>query len=107
MNRNIKKFALDGEVGDDANFARIRLLYEKMIIELMREDGYVPVFGIGPYWATEYIVQENKYRFLSTVHGVYVGRRKAWMIQGITLDDRNILFPTPPTKSKGSSETAE
>lgn len=94
---------MSGEIGDDADFARLRSQYEHVILDDMRELGYVPVLDLGPYWSTLYI--KPKYEFELSIYGVYVGRRRSWEIEGIS-NGREIMRPTPPTKSKPSSEPA-
>jgi hypothetical protein len=104
MHRNVKRFGMDGEVADDSDFARLRSMYEKMITEQMRDEGYVPLIGYGPFWSTSYDVEKDNYKFLSSVHGIYVGRKKSWEIQGITVEDRIIPFRITLPKSKESYE---
>lgn len=105
MHRTVKRFGMKGEVGDDSDFARMRGLLENTIIQDMRDRGYVPLIGYGPFWSTEYNVNKDMYGFVVSVHGIYVGRKKSCEIQGITTEDRIITFPITPSKSKASSET--
>ena len=106
MHKTIKRFGLEGKIGDDADFARLRSQYESMIVKEMRESGYVPVLDLGPYWSTNYIKEETAYDFVLSVYGVYVGRRRSWEVEGIS-NGIEIGRPTPPTKSKQPSEPAE
>lgn len=106
MHKTIKRFGLDGEIGDDADFARLRTQYEHMVVEEMRELGYIPVLDLGPYFSTEFDKEKSKYQFILSVYGVYVGRRRSWELEGIS-NGKEILKPTPPTKSKQSSEPSE
>lgn len=98
---------MEGEVGDDADFPRLREQYEKIIIDDMREAGYVPVLGLGPFWATVYNKEKNKYQFVLSVHGYRVGRRLALTTEGITEDGKAIPRSTQKAKSSQSSNNVE
>lgn len=92
---------MEGEVGDDADFARLRLQYESLVMDEMRQHGYVPVIGLGPFWATVFNAEKETYTFVLSVHGVHVGRKQACAIEGITVEG---LTLTRPSKSNPSSE---
>jgi hypothetical protein len=96
---------MSGEIGDDADFARLRSQYESMMLREMRDFGYVPVLDLGPYWSTEYDKPKNVYQFVMSIYGVYLGRRRSWEVEGIS-NGREVSRPTPPTKSRPPSEPA-
>jgi len=106
MHKTIKRFAMEGKVGDDAYFARLRAHYEMLLVQNMRDQGYVPVLDLGPYWSTSYRKEEDEYEFLLSIYGVYLGRRRSWEVEGISAG-REIKRLTPRTKSKPPSEPAE
>jgi|SRR5882757_3410771 len=106
MHKTIKKFGLSGEIGDDADFARLRSLYESIIVKEMRELGYVPVLDLGPYWSTSYIRPKESYEFILSVYGVYIGRRRSWEVEGM-VNGTEVMRPTPPIKSKPPSKPVE
>jgi len=106
MHKTIKRFGMSGKIGDDADFARLRSYYEHMVLEEMRELGYVPVLDLGPYFSTAFDKPKAIYQFDLSVYGVYLGRRRSWEVEGIS-NGREIMRPTPPTKSKQPSEPAE
>jgi hypothetical protein len=99
MHKTIKRFGFEGEIGDDADFARLRTMYEKMIVDDMRENGYVPVLDLGPYWSTSYVQKRDSYDFMLSVYGIYVGRRRSWQIEGM-VNGRELKKYIPPTKSQ-------
>lgn len=107
MHRPIKRFALDGQVGDDKDFGRLRTQYESMLVNTMREEGYVPILGFGPFWSTSYLVESEKYEFVLSVYGTYLGRRRSCQVEGISVDGKEMLRPTPPSKSNPSSPNAK
>jgi hypothetical protein len=96
MHSNVKKFQVDGIINDDADFPRLRTQFEDMLVKGMRSDGYIPVLDLGPYFSTEYR-QDETYNFLITAYGTFVGRRKAWEIQGIC-NGRPVLMTIPKNK---------
>jgi hypothetical protein len=107
MHRKIRRFGMDGIIGDDSLFTRVRTQYEKMIIDDMRDRGYVPVLGMGPYFSTRLNIK-GYYDFVVTAYGVFVGERKAWKIEGIDVDNGSLIPKSiHPNKSKPSSTPSE
>lgn len=106
MHRDIRKFSMQGEIGDDSALPRIRSDLERRVIQDMRDNGYIPVLDLGPYWSTEYDIMHDKYKFALSVYGVHVGRRKASEIEGMS-DGKAMPRFIPQNKSKQSSETLE
>lgn len=108
MHRKIRRFGMDGTLADDSMFTTSKTYYIKLILDSMREQGYVPVLDMGPYFATEFNEEKKNYNFVVTAYGVFVGERKAWRIEGIDVDS-GTLFPrhTHPSKSKQPSTPAE
>jgi hypothetical protein len=73
--KNIKGWKRSGQIRDDADFIRIRAELEKLTIEEMRDDGYLPIHELPSRWSTSLL--DKKYSFDLTMYGVYVGKRKA------------------------------
>jgi hypothetical protein len=82
MHKDIKRFPLDGLMNDDSDFIRLRAQFETLIVHQMRDGGYVPVLDIGPLFSTK-LLDDGHYEFELTVYGVYVGRKKAWKVEGM------------------------
>lgn len=61
---------------------RLRHQYEKTLIHEMRDSGYVQVLDIDPAFSVSYNSEHNNWFFMLTMHGVYVGKVKAWQIEG-------------------------
>ena len=100
-----KRFKMEGTIGDDADFPRLREQYEQLVILDMRESGYIPILGLGPFFSTKR--REKLYEFVLTLYGVRVGKVKAWTLEGMDLDGKLVPRRIPPTKSKQSSEASE
>ena len=81
--KTINKFSFEGEIADDSDFIRIRSEFEWHLVRSMRDDGYVPVIGLGPLFSTKYHEEKNKYSFVLTVYGVYVGKKKVANLEGL------------------------
>lgn len=73
--KRIKDFHIDGIIDDDAAIPKIRERYEHILVDMMRSQGYVPHLDIEPAFSLEY--NEERYTFLLTIYGVFVGRSKA------------------------------
>lgn len=95
MHSNVKRFQVGGVIKDDADFPRLRAQFEDMLVKEMRSGGYIPVLDLGPYFSTEY--QQSSYTFLITAYGTFVGRRKAWEIQGIC-NGQPVSMTSPKSK---------
>lgn len=104
MHQNIKRFQLEGQFADEARMPHVRLHYENIVIEQMRDVGYIPVLDLGSGWSTS-MREDETFDFLLTIHGIYVGRKRAWDIEGIS--GEKLIPRTPPTKSNESSKNAE
>ena len=79
--RKIKRFGMDGKVQSSTAFARVQGMYTKLIEDQMREEGYVPRLDLGMEWTTTR--QKSHYEFEISLYGSYVGRKTAWVIDGI------------------------
>lgn len=89
MHRGLKRFGFSGTIRDDSDIPRLREQYEAMVIDDMRESGYIPVLDLGPFWSTSY--DGGKYEFIISLYGLYVGKRKAWELSGV--DGHGTLYP--------------
>ena len=80
--KQIKRFQVNVEFLDDSDIIRIKHQYESLLISQMRDKGYVRVLDIDPTFSVEF--NGETWKFLMTIHGVYVGKKKAWQLEGIT-----------------------
>ena len=80
--RKIKRFQIDVEFQDNTQLISLRPQYENLLIQDMRGKGYVRVLDIDPAFSVEFDGQT--WKFLMTIHGVYVGKKKAWELEGIS-----------------------
>ena len=91
QHRKIKRFQVAVEFKDDSDIIRIRHQYESLLTHQMRDKGYVRVLDIDTAFSVEFTGET--WKFLMTLHGIYVGKKKAWQSEGITqgkLIPRNI-----------------
>ena len=96
QHRNIKRFQVDVKFKDDADIIRIKHQYESLLSHQMRDKGYARLLDIDPAFSVEF--NGETWKFLMTLHGIYVGKKKAWQSEGIT---QGKLIPrTPQTISK-------
>ena len=80
--RKIKRFQIDVEFQDNAQLISLRPQYENLLIQDMRGKGYVRVLDIDPAFSVEFTGET--WKFLMSIHGVYVGKKRAWQLEGIT-----------------------
>lgn len=96
--RSIKIFEMDMLVGDDKYLAETQPKLIKLVDQMMRESGCVPVLDLNPVSTTDYNPDRDNYTITVYMYGSYVGRVKAWEYQGIA-DNRLLPFTTPNHKS--------
>ncbi len=82
--KQIRRFQESGVIGDDKSILRLREQYIKILTERMRDDGYVRVLDLDPAWSIQYDSEKERYSFLLTIHGVYVGKQRAQKIDGVS-----------------------
>ena len=80
--RKIKRFQIDVRFQDNSQLISLRPQYENLLIQDMRGKGYVRVLDIDPAFSVEFTGET--WKFLMSIHGVYVGKKKAWQLEGIT-----------------------
>jgi len=93
--KNIKRFQIRVEFLDDSDMIRVKKQYDDLLVKQMKDAGYIRVLDIDPAFSVEFDGQT--WKFLMTIHGVYVGKKKAWQLEGMTqgkLIQRNIPMPT-------------
>jgi hypothetical protein len=97
--RKIKRFQIDVEFHDNSQLISLRPQYENLLVQDMRGKGYVRVLDIDPAFSVEFTGET--WKFLMSIHGVYVGKKKAWQSEGIT-QGKSIPRTTRQTISKQS-----
>lgn len=86
--KKINRFQIEAVFRDDSDIIKIKDQYEKLLTEDMRSRGYARVLDIDPAFALEF--DGEGWKFLMTIHGIYVGKRKAWRLEGVS---QNKLIP--------------
>lgn len=79
--KRIKRFQINVEFLDDSDIIRIKHQYENLLIHDMRDKGYVRILDIDPAFSVEF--NGETWKFLMTIQGVYVGKRRAWDTEGM------------------------
>ena len=99
--KRIEKFSLEGEIFDDSHISRLKDQYVFMIVNAMRNKGYVPRYDID----TDFTISYNgkTFDFKLSVYGVYVGKGKARCILGI---DKNTIVQSLTTQKTKSEEVS-
>ena len=102
LKRTIKAFLIGGVIKDDSSIGKSRLMYERVLLQDMRDRGYVPVLDLEPQFSIKYNELKDRYSFNLEMFGVYVGKKKAQEIEGFSGQQfykRNTkqIMSTPPT----------
>jgi hypothetical protein len=79
--KSIKRFYLNGEIGDDALIPRMKDQYIVILKNSMKYKGYVIRYDIDPDFTISY--NGKGFDFELSVYGVYVGKKRAQWISGI------------------------
>jgi hypothetical protein len=79
----IKVFKIAGIIKDDAAIGRLRLEYVKMLVQDMRENGYVLRLDIDPDFTIQYNNKHEYFEFKLSIYGTYIGRKKSKWTVGI------------------------
>lgn len=82
IHKQIKRFQVRVEFSDDSDMIRIKNQYENLLTGDMRIKGYVRVLDIDPAFSVEFTGET--WKFLMTIHGIYVGKKKSWLYEGWT-----------------------
>ena len=80
--KRIKRFQIDVEFYDNTQLISLRPQYENLLTHDMRSKGYARVLDIDTAFSVEFTGET--WKFLMTLHGVYVGKKQAWLSEGIT-----------------------
>src|SRR6478736_7398288 len=101
QHRPVKRFQEKGSVADDSDFIRTRETLDKVITDGMRDEGYVPILDLGPFWSTS--LEGEHYTFVLSYYGVFVGREKAWKTLG--MDGAGRFYPVSTTQKNKSRQS--
>lgn len=77
MHKPIKMYTNDGFLRDDSDIPRLRLELERLMVQQMRDEGYVPIYEITSFWSTAYEPENKRYNFKLTMYAAYAGRVRA------------------------------
>jgi hypothetical protein len=82
--RKIHDFWMSGVILDDSVFQSSRENYERLLVQQMRDKGYVPVLDMMPQFSVKYNQDKNEYGFNITMYGIFVGKKKAFKLEGFS-----------------------
>jgi hypothetical protein len=99
VHKNIKRFYLEGSIGDEAHIPRLKDQHIAVLGSLMEKDGYARRYDIDPDFTVLY--NGSSFDFRLSVYGVYVGKRQAQCLEGVD-KNRMISKPTQRVRSEKS-----
>ena len=97
--KRVKRFQIEVQFSDNSQLISLKPQYETLLTHDMRSKGYIRVLDMDPAFSVEF--NGETWKFLMTLHGIYVGKKKAWQLEGTT---QSKLIPrnTPKLKQNQS-----
>ena len=83
-NKRIKDFVIEGVIADDSYIVGHREKMEKLIDVQIRDNGYVPHLDLDTQYFISYNETDQSFSFTLVAFAVYVGKKKAWEIVGLS-----------------------
>lgn len=83
----IRRFQLTGTT-TSSNLENSKRTLHRMLVRMMNGEGFAPVLDINPVWSWKW-TKDDEYSFIYTWQGIYVGKERAWKIEGVS-DGREI-----------------
>jgi len=84
MRKQIHNFNISGIIKDDSHLMSAREHYERLLVQQMRDGGYVPVLDMLPQFNLQYVPQKDQYAFVLTMFAVFVGKKKSLSLEGFS-----------------------
>lgn len=81
-NQIIRRFQMPGQTVE-RNMIKTQDVVYRALIQLMKDEGFVPLYDIDPVWQWKWI-EGDQYEFVLTMQGVHIGKDKAWETDGIS-----------------------
>ena len=82
--RKIHDFWMSGVIKDDSKFQSSRENYERLLVQQMRDKGYVPVLDMQPQFNIKYNEEKDHYTFNLVMYGIFLGKAKSKMYEGFS-----------------------
>lgn len=82
MHDEIRKFSLEGELGEP-NIVTTKERLIEYVESMMRDYSYVPALDLEPQFTLDYSPEIEGFRFTLSVYGVEVDKEKAWSTGGM------------------------
>jgi len=96
--KKISRFRWAVSFADSSEYAKKYDSVIKMFTDELRGKGYVPVLDLGIHVTVDY--DGKVFKYVLTQHGIYVGRKRAWQIDGLA--GGKLIPRTTTNKSKAS-----
>ena len=82
--KKIHDFWLSGTIQDDSKFQSSRENYERLLIQQMRDKGYIPVLDMMPQFTIKYNEAKDHYTFNLVMYGMFLGKSKSLKYEGFS-----------------------
>ena len=75
---------MSGVIKDDSKFQSSRENYERLLVQQMRDKGYILVLDMMPQFSVKYNEEKDHYTFNLVMYGIYLGKKKAKEYEGFS-----------------------
>lgn len=96
MHDEIKRFSLEGEIGDN-NMVEAKERLITFLEAQLRDAGHVPALDLEPQFTLDYDRNTEKYNFELSIYGIHVGKEQACSTAGV-MNGKTITRYIPQTK---------
>ena len=101
--KKIKAFTQDLTVKSSALIEKQRTELVRHMQNDMREAGYIPALDIGENYTSDRDYNTGAIKVTVTVYGVFVGKEKAWRLEGIEISNSGRVYPLVSRETKANS----
>lgn len=91
-----KVFTRDYKTDDTGQLVESGRQWEKSLVDEMKDSGYARVLDLDMKQYVSYDEKQDLFTITYVLHGIFVGKKKAWTVFGIR--DGQIVADIPRTK---------
>lgn len=92
LHGDVRRFLVRGTIKSSKDFSRLQQEYRRIIIDVMRLQGYVEMVGWSPQFSTSW-KEDDSYEFIYSMCGIYIGIEESCKATGMDYTGRLIMAP--------------
>ena len=102
-NKTIKCFTQDLIVSEPEALESARNELLRHMYSDMRDAGYIPVLDLGVSQSIHREIERNRFVAAVSIYGVFVGKEKAWHLEGVEVSNAGKVYPSVSREMKTNS----